>query len=37
IRDADVILVMEAGKIVEKGNHSELMARHGAYYRMTRA
>jgi len=37
IRDADVILVMEAGKIVEHGNHSELLARHGAYYRMTRA
>jgi ATP-binding cassette, subfamily B, fatty acid transporter len=35
IRDADVILVMESGKIVEQGNHSELMARRGAYYRMT--
>jgi ABC-type multidrug transport system fused ATPase/permease subunit len=37
IRDADVILVMESGKIVELGNHSELLARRGAYYRMTRA
>jgi ATP-binding cassette, subfamily B, fatty acid transporter len=37
IRDADVILVMESGKIVEQGNHSELMARRGAYYRMTQA
>jgi ATP-binding cassette, subfamily B, fatty acid transporter len=37
IRDADVILVMEAGKIVEQGNHSELLARRGAYYAMTRA
>jgi ATP-binding cassette, subfamily B, fatty acid transporter len=36
IRDADVILVMEAGKIVEQGNHGELLARRGAYYRMTR-
>jgi ABC-type multidrug transport system fused ATPase/permease subunit len=35
IRDADVILVMEAGKIVEQGNHGELLARRGAYYRMT--
>jgi ABC-type multidrug transport system fused ATPase/permease subunit len=37
IRDADVILVMEAGKIVEQGNHGELLARRGAYYRMTRS
>ncbi|UMB71033.1 ABC transporter ATP-binding protein [Mycobacterium paraterrae] len=37
IRDADVILVMESGKIVEQGNHDELFARRGAYYRMTQA
>ncbi|MCW2685756.1 MAG: transrane ATP-binding protein transporter, partial [Mycobacterium sp.] len=35
IRDADVILVLEAGKIVEHGNHAELLARRGAYYSMT--
>jgi ATP-binding cassette, subfamily B, fatty acid transporter len=35
IRDADVILVMESGKIVEQGNHGELLARRGAYYRMS--
>ena len=37
IRDADVILVMEAGKIVERGNHHELMARRGEYWAMTQA
>ncbi|HTX93550.1 MAG TPA: ABC transporter ATP-binding protein [Mycobacterium sp.] len=36
ISDADVILVMKAGRIVEHGSHAELMARRGAYYAMTR-
>jgi ATP-binding cassette subfamily B protein len=32
IRDADVILVMERGQIVEQGNHATLLAAKGAYY-----
>lgn len=34
IRDADLILVMENGQIVEQGNHDELLAAHGAYRRL---
>jgi ATP-binding cassette, subfamily B, fatty acid transporter len=35
VRDADLILVMEAGRIVEQGSHAELLARRGAYYEMS--
>ncbi len=34
IRDADLILVMEHGDIVEKGSHDELIAARGAYWRL---
>ncbi|RAM38451.1 ABC transporter ATP-binding protein [Arthrobacter globiformis] len=34
IRDADTILVMENGKIVEQGNHQTLLAAEGAYFRL---
>ena len=31
IREADVILVMRDGHIIEQGNHAELLARKGFY------
>lgn len=34
IRDADVILVMEDGRIVEQGSHDALIAARGAYHRL---
>ena len=37
IENADLILVMVDGNIVEHGNHKELMARKGVYYKMQTA
>src|SRR4029079_15173465 len=37
IRDADVIVVIEAGRIVEPGSHAELLAKGGAYWSVTQA
>lgn len=34
IRDADIILVMEDGRIVEQGSHTALLEAQGAYYRL---
>ncbi|MYV26592.1 ATP-binding cassette domain-containing protein [Rhodococcus sp. DSM 6344] len=36
IRSADLILVVEAGQIVERGNHEELLARSGRYAELYR-
>ncbi|HET9108935.1 MAG TPA: ABC transporter ATP-binding protein, partial [Steroidobacteraceae bacterium] len=37
IRDADLILVMRSGRIVEQGTHETLLAREGAYYELYNA
>ncbi|MGI5215461.1 ABC transporter ATP-binding protein [Plantactinospora sp. CA-290183] len=37
IRDADLILVMESGRIVEQGTHAQLLAAEGAYHRLYHA
>lgn len=34
IQDADCIYVLDKGKIIESGNHDELLSRKGTYYRM---
>ncbi len=34
IQNADVVMVMDHGRIIERGNHDQLMAEHGTYYQL---
>ena len=34
IQNADVILVLDQGQIVEQGKHEDLLARQGFYYQL---
>ena len=34
VRNADMIVVLEHGKIIEQGNHDDLIAKKGKYYQL---
>jgi len=37
LRNADRLLVLEGGRIVEQGTHDELMEKHGVFYKLINA
>lgn len=34
VQNADVIMVLDHGRIIERGNHAKLIAEHGTYYQL---
>ena len=34
VQNADVIMVLELGHIIERGDHAALIAQHGKYYQL---
>ena len=34
VKNSDLILVLEGGKVIEQGNHQELIAQKGQYYKL---
>lgn len=37
IQNADIIVVVHNGKVIEQGTHAHLMAKQGAYYALVNA
>ena len=36
VKNADQIVVLDKGKVVETGNHKDLTVKHGAYYNLVK-
>ena len=34
VRNSDAIMVLDHGRIIERGSHNDLIAQHGVYYQL---